>query len=141
MKPPKSAVERAAAGEGALNALLGGRVSDQSAIADILSGNRSTLKADAGSKSPSTAAGPPRPQLPSRQPQKVHLATVADLGTLVRAARLQLGFTQQRFADLAGVGRRFVSELESGKPTLEADRVLRCCAAAGIDIFAELRAP
>ncbi|AMU92533.1 hypothetical protein ATM17_30200 (plasmid) [Sphingopyxis macrogoltabida] len=70
----------------------------------------------------------------------MRLASVADLGALVRTARLQLGLTQQRFADLAGVGRRFVSELESGKPTLEAARVLRCCAAAGIDIFAELRA-
>lgn len=136
MKPPKSDIEKAAAGEGALNALLRGRVSDQSAISDILAGNRSTLRVGAGGGTPS---GPPAPPL-SRQAARVRLATIGDLGALVRKARLQLGFTQQSFADLAGVGRRFVSELESGKPTLEADRVLRCCAAAGIDIFAELRA-
>ncbi len=137
MTPPKSDIERAAAGEGALNALLHGRVSDQSAISDILAGNRSTLKVGASSLTPSA---PPAPPLP-RQATRVRLETVADLGALVRTARLQLGFTQQSFADLAGVGRRFVSELESGKPTLEAHRVLRCCAAAGIDIFADLRAP
>lgn len=134
--PPKSDIEKAAAGEGAL---LRGRVSDQSAISDILAGNRSTLKVGAGSGTPSAAPAAPAPPLP-RQATRVRLTTVGDLGALVRTARLQLGFTQQSFADLAGVGRRFVSELESGKPTLEADRVLRCCAAAGIDIFAELRA-
>lgn len=136
MKPPKSDIERAAAGEGTLNALLRGRVSDQSAISDILAGNRSTLKTGAGSEAPNRTPAQPL----TRQATRFQLDTVADLGALVRKARLQLGFTQQSFADLAGVGRRFVSELESGKPTLEADRVLRCCAAAGIDIFAELRA-
>jgi y4mF family transcriptional regulator len=140
MKPPKSDIERAAAGEGALNALLRGRVSDQSTISEILTGNRSTLRVGGISGAPPTLAAVPAP--PS-QPKatRTRLATVADLGALVRVARLKLGFTQQSFADLAGVGRRFVSELESGKSTLEADRVLRCCAAAGIDIFAELRAP
>ena len=135
MKPPKSDIERAAAGEGTLNALLRGRVSDQSAISDILAGNRSTLKTGAGSIRQISDE-----MRETRQATRFQLDTVADLGALVRKARLQLGFTQQSFADLAGVGRRFVSELESGKPTLEADRVLRCCAAAGIDIFAELRA-
>jgi len=47
--------------------------------------------------------------------------------------------SQQDFADLAGVGRRFVSELESGKPTLEIERVLRVCKAAGIDLTAYVR--
>ncbi|ALJ16297.1 helix-turn-helix domain-containing protein [Sphingopyxis macrogoltabida] len=119
--------------------MLRGRVSGQSAILEILAGNRSTLKVGTSRGSPNAAASATAP-LPPRQPKRIRLASVADLGALVRTARLQLGLTQQRFADLAGVGRRFVSELESGKPTLEAARVLRCCAAAGIDIFAELRA-
>jgi y4mF family transcriptional regulator len=63
----------------------------------------------------------------------------ADLGGLVRIARKAVGLNQQEFADLAGVGRRFVSELESGKATLEFGKVLRCCAAAGIDLFATRR--
>jgi y4mF family transcriptional regulator len=67
------------------------------------------------------------------------IKTVADLGILVRAARRRLHLSQQRFADLAGVGRRFVSELECGKSTLEADLVLNCCLAAGIDILARPR--
>jgi len=47
--------------------------------------------------------------------------------------------SQQQFADLAGVGRRFVSELENGKTTLEFDRVLQACKAAGVDVIARRR--
>jgi y4mF family transcriptional regulator len=63
------------------------------------------------------------------------IASVSDLGAIVRRQRILLGFSQQRLADLAGTGRRFVSELEAGKPTLEFDRVVQCCAALGIDLF------
>ena len=65
--------------------------------------------------------------------------TVSDLGHLVRQARSTMELSQQDFADLAGVGRRFVSELEAGKPTLEFERTLRVCKAAGIDLTAQVR--
>lgn len=61
------------------------------------------------------------------------------IGELVREARRKMKLNQQEFADLAGVGRRFVSELESGKPTLEFDKVMQACAAAGIDVTAASR--
>jgi y4mF family transcriptional regulator len=67
------------------------------------------------------------------------LQSVEEIGQLVRAARKQMGMTQQRFADLAGVGRRFISELEGGKATLEVGRVLAVCKAAGIDLIARRR--
>ena len=67
------------------------------------------------------------------------VSSVAELGAVVRARRIALGFNQQRLADVAGTGRRFVSELESGKPTLEFNRVLQCCEALGIDLFARAR--
>lgn len=70
-------------------------------------------------------------------PQPVN--TVSDLGDLLRKSRRNMKLSQQDFADLAGVGRRFVSELESGKPTLEIERVLRVCKAAGIDLTAHIR--
>lgn len=65
--------------------------------------------------------------------------SVADLGSLVLEARKQAKMSQQRFADAAGVGRRFLSELENGKPSLEFDKVLKCAQAAGIDILAKSR--
>jgi len=64
---------------------------------------------------------------------------VATLGSLVKARRRAMNLNQQEFADLAGVGRRFVSELEAGKPSLEIGKVLGVCRAAGIDILAAQR--
>lgn len=60
----------------------------------------------------------------------------ADLGVLVRQAREALGQSQAAFAAGAGVGRRFLSELEAGKSTLEIDKVLAVCRAAGVVVLA-----
>lgn len=70
---------------------------------------------------------------------RVAITTVADLGAAIRDARKRLKLTQGAFADLAGVGRRFVSELEAGKATIEFGKVLLCCTAAGIDLAATPR--
>jgi y4mF family transcriptional regulator len=47
------------------------------------------------------------------------------LGEALRAARRQLGLTQPRLALAAGVGVRFIVDLEAGKPTLRLEHVLR----------------
>lgn len=87
------------------------------------------------------AAANPLPETPADPAGRPAwpLPSAAALGPLVRQQRQRLGFSQQRLADLAGVGRRFVSELESGKPSLEIDRVITCCTALGIDLFARSR--
>jgi y4mF family transcriptional regulator len=69
------------------------------------------------------------------------LASSAGLASLIRKARKRMGMNQQAFADYAGVGRRFLSELENGKPSLEFDKVLACARTAGIDIIAKPRLP
>lgn len=61
------------------------------------------------------------------------------LGKALREARRAQGLTQAEFAALAGVGTRFVSELERGKPTAEVGLVLRVLADAGIDVFVSRR--
>lgn len=65
------------------------------------------------------------------------VAGVEDIGALVRKARKARGISQQDLALRAGVGRRFVSELENGKPTLEFERVIQVTRAAGVDLFAK----
>lgn len=45
------------------------------------------------------------------------------VGEFVRLKRKQLGLTQVMLADKAGVGLRFVRELETDKPTLQMDKV------------------
>ncbi|MBC2661150.1 helix-turn-helix transcriptional regulator [Novosphingobium flavum] len=67
------------------------------------------------------------------------LTSIAELGMMVRDARKAMKMNQTEFAAHAGVGRRFVSELEGGKPSLEFDKVLACAAAAGVDLFAKKR--
>jgi y4mF family transcriptional regulator len=67
------------------------------------------------------------------------IKTTADVGSRVRQARKTMGLSQEAFADLSGVGRRFISELEAGKPTVEFERVLKVCQSAGIDLFSSQR--
>jgi len=59
------------------------------------------------------------------------------LGSLVRTRRRRDGLTQAALADLSGVGTRFLSELESGKPTLELGKVLQVLDCLGIDLCAQ----
>lgn len=56
------------------------------------------------------------------------------LGSLVRTRRRRDGLTQEALADLSGVGTRFLSELENGKPTLELGKVLQVLDCLGIDL-------
>lgn len=67
------------------------------------------------------------------------LTSAAELGQMIRRARKAMKLNQAQFAAQAGVGRRFLSELEGGKPSLEFDKVLACAAAAGIDLLARAR--
>ncbi len=70
------------------------------------------------------------PKAPRTVPAPVHL------GHLVRRVRKERKLSQGELAEFAGVGRRFISELENGKLTLEFGLVLRVCAAMGIEITA-----
>jgi len=53
------------------------------------------------------------------------------LGQAARTARKQLGLTQPQLALAAGVGVRFIVELEAGKPTLRLENILRVLHALG----------
>ena len=53
------------------------------------------------------------------------------LGAAVLAARNKLGLTQPQLALAAGVGVRFVVELEAGKPTVRLETVLKVLHALG----------
>ncbi|GAA4412044.1 transcriptional regulator [Advenella faeciporci] len=56
------------------------------------------------------------------------------LGHALRTARKQLGLTQPQLALAAGVGVRFIVELEAGKPTVRLENVLRVIDALGGEI-------
>jgi HTH-type transcriptional regulator / antitoxin HipB len=55
--------------------------------------------------------------------------TPTAFGQALRTARKQLGLTQTQLAQAAGVGLRFIVDLEAGKPTAQLGKtlqVLRC---------------
>ena len=54
-----------------------------------------------------------------------------ELGMALRSARKQLGLTQPQLALAAGVGVRFIVDLEGGKPTVRLDTVMLVIDALG----------
>ncbi len=59
------------------------------------------------------------------------IQSTQQLGQVLRCARKQLGLTQPQLALVAGVGVRFIVDLEAGKPTLRLENVLRVIDALG----------
>ncbi len=59
------------------------------------------------------------------------IQTTKQLGHALRAARKELGLTQPQLALAAGVGVRFIVDLEAGKTTLRLENVLRVIDALG----------
>ncbi len=67
------------------------------------------------------------------------VGSAAQLGEAVRAARRERGLTQDDVAFAAGVGRRFIVDLEAGKPTVRLESVLKVLGSLGIDLHATTR--
>ena len=61
----------------------------------------------------------------------------AEIGRIVRAARRAQGLRQDQLAGAAGVGVRFLSELERGKTTVRLAKVLAVLDALGCSVRIE----
>ena len=61
----------------------------------------------------------------------ITISTAQALGFALRAARKRMGLTQPDLALAAGVGVRFIVDLEGGKPTVRLEQVLRVIDALG----------
>jgi y4mF family transcriptional regulator len=57
-----------------------------------------------------------------------------DLGAIVRAVRREAGLDQATAAGLAGVGTRFLGDVERGKPTLRLGLVLQVLERLGLEL-------
>ena len=60
--------------------------------------------------------------------------TPAHIGRIVRASRRSQGLRQDQLAGAAGVGVRFLSELEGGKTTVQLGKVLAVLRALGCSV-------
>ena len=63
-----------------------------------------------------------------------NIDTPETLGQYIRVRRKQQGATQTEFASLCGVGVRFISDLENGKPTIELGKTLQVLKCLGLEV-------
>ncbi len=63
-----------------------------------------------------------------------NIQSTEQIGQLVRVRRKEQSVTQAELAALCGVGVRFVSNLENGKPTLELGKVLHVMTCLGLEL-------
>ena len=61
------------------------------------------------------------------------------LGKYIRVRRKQQSATQVEFASLCGVGVRFISDLENGKPTIELGKTLQVIKCLGLEVIVQPR--
>ncbi len=64
----------------------------------------------------------------------IPIGSPADLGVAVQSLRRQMGLRQRDLALAAGVGARFLVDLEAGKPRLQLDRILQVLEALGAQL-------
>ena len=62
-----------------------------------------------------------------------------DLGKAIRDRRRELGYTQAFLADYAGISASFLSELENGKETIQAGKMMDVISLLGMDICVKNR--
>ena len=60
--------------------------------------------------------------------------TTAEIGDIVRTTRKAAGLRQDELAGAAGVGLRFIVDLEAGKPTAQIGKTLQVLTALGCSI-------
>lgn len=67
------------------------------------------------------------------------ITTTQELGKLIRERRKQAGLTLKDAAGMAGVGIRFLSELERGKPTLQFGLAIQVLQLFGLELHVRPR--
>ncbi|MBJ9966140.1 helix-turn-helix domain-containing protein [Burkholderia seminalis] len=70
-------------------------------------------------------------------PETLSVNTIGALANLIRAARLQQGFTRDELANATGLSPKFVSQVEAGKPTAQIGKVLLLLGELGISLLAQ----
>ena len=64
----------------------------------------------------------------------MRIRTAADLGALIRERRVKLAMDQSGLAEKAGTSRKWIVEVEQGKPRAEIGLVLRTLKALGVSL-------
>ena len=68
----------------------------------------------------------------------MRIIAASELGRTIKQVRQQSGLTQETLASVAGVGIRFVRELEAGKETCQLGKALHILQMLGIKVDLQL---
>ncbi|MDD2737276.1 MAG: transcriptional regulator [Desulfuromonadaceae bacterium] len=71
----------------------------------------------------------------SEEPTYGKIATPNELGRLIRFKRKEIGVRQEVAAGMAGVGTKFLSQLENGKETAELGKTLQVLRKMGLEVY------
>lgn len=63
------------------------------------------------------------------------ISTSEDLGRIIRLKRKEIGVLQETAAGMAGVGTKFLSQLENGKETAELGKTLQVLRKLGLEVY------
>lgn len=69
----------------------------------------------------------------------IKVSNAREIGQLVRQRRTEAGLSLKTAAGMAGVGVRFLSEFERGKPTLQLGLVIDVLHLFGLDLYVRPR--
>jgi y4mF family transcriptional regulator len=70
----------------------------------------------------------------------IALRTPADVGALIKDRRRELRLDQADLANLIGVSRLWVNQVERGKPGANLGHILRALAAVGVELIGDVPA-
>ena len=69
--------------------------------------------------------------------QRYRIYSASSLGDAIRHYRISAGLTQEQLAELTGIQRSYLSELEGGKETEQLKRTLRVLRQLGVRMTLE----
>jgi len=72
-------------------------------------------------------------------PTAARVFEAAEIGSMLRARRKELGYTQEYLASIMGLSPRLVGEIERGRGTVGIQKVLDFATNLGIDITLSVR--
>ncbi|MDP3371925.1 MAG: helix-turn-helix transcriptional regulator [Candidatus Paracaedibacteraceae bacterium] len=65
----------------------------------------------------------------------IKITDMAELSALIRSTRKTQHLTQEQLSAIAGVGMRFIREVEQGKPSCQIEKVFHVMKMLGISVF------
>ena len=71
----------------------------------------------------------------SQEPAYGKISSPDELGRIIRFKRKQIGVRQEIAAGIAGVGTKFLSQLENGKETAELGKTLQVLRKLGLEVY------